>query len=906
LENTAGSINQALKRDRVGSLHYGCVICSFLIPVLLLICCIPSLASAQTKDTVAVLPFTLHTMKPADHLSLGLQEMLSRRLAERGFQSIDRHTVNKSTLSRIGTADLDLLRRTAGDMGIDWVIRGSLTHIGNMISLDLTVIPVSTERKPFRIFAEGKTMDDIPAVVRRAAEKVLDRIKGIDRIERVSVQGNKRIEEAAILAVLESRQGTIYDPSLLDKDLKSIHKMGYFEDVQIDVREGPRGKIVTFKVVEKPSIGKISFEGNEDVEEQDLREALGIKEYSIVNMKEIKDSIERLRDLYHEKRYYHVEISQRIEELPNNEVELIYEIEEGKQAYVREIAFVGNHSFSDEKLKDVMQTSEKGVFSFLTHSGYLDRKQLESDTLKLTSFYHNHGYIKAKIGEPEISYEEGEGITITITVDEGPQYEVRNIDIEGDLIQEPAKLMKKLKIIDEKVYNREVIRADALRLSEVYADEGYAFADVFPKIKEDDEQRKVDITYKISKGNKMQIERIEITGNCLTRDKVIRRELQIVEGGYFSGKKITRSTQDLYRLGFFENVEIDTQKGSSEDQMTLNVHVEERPTGLLSFGIGYSSEEKTMGMLELSKRNLFGLGQTISAKANISSKATRYTLSFTEPWLFEKPLSAGIDLYDWEYEYDEYTKRSRGGRLKFGFPLGIDFMRGSVIYTYDNAKVMDISDDVSLLIKDMEGENLTSSVTLGASRDSRDRRFNARRGSMNSLSMEYAGGDLGGDNYFTKYKARSAWFFPLFEASSFSVQGRWGFVEQRVGGKLPIYEKFTLGGMNTVRGFEYGSISPVDPDTGDEIGGEKMMVYNAEYRFPLQKEQGVVGVFFFDAGNVFTKDESYTFEGIRRSAGMGIRWYTPVGPLRLEWGYNLDRKEGEPSSHWEFTIGTPF
>jgi outer membrane protein insertion porin family len=895
-----------MKLDPKRDSSCGLLLSSLLIPFLVIALCIHSLAAAQSKEKVAVLPFALHTAKPAEHLSLRLQEMLSARLDERGLEIIDPSTVNKGRLSGVTTSDVDLLRRVAGEMGIDWVISGSLTHIGDMISLDLTVISVSPGKKPLKVFSQGNTMDDIPLAVRKAADKVVNRITGLEQIETVSVQGNKRIEEDAILAVIESQPGARYDPSLLDKDLKSIYKMGYFEDVQIDVEEGPRGKVVTFTVEEKPSIGKISFEGNEDVDEQDLREALGIKEYSIVNMKEIKDSVERLRDLYHEKRYYQVEITQRIEELPNDEVELIYEIEEGKKAYIRKIAFVGNHSFSGEELKEVMETSEKGLLSFFTHSGYLDRKELESDTFKLTSFYHNHGYIKAKVGEPEISYKKEEGITITITIDEGPQYEVRNVDIEGDLIKEPEELRKKLKIVDEKVYNREVIRADALRLSEVYADEGYAFVDVFPKIKEDDEQRKVDITYQISKGNKVRFERIEITGNSLTRDKVIRRELQVVEGGYFSGKKIRRSTQNLYRLGFFENVEIDTRKGSSNDQMILDVHVEERPTGLLSFGIGYSSVEQTMAMLELSKRNLFGLGQVISAKANISSKATRYTLSFTEPWLFEKPLSAGIDLYDWEYEYDEYTKRSKGGRLRFGFPLGIEFMRGSVIYTYDNATVTDVSEDASLAIQDMKGENLTSSVTLGASRDSRDRRFNARRGSMNSLSMEYAGGDLGGDSYFTKYRARTAWFFPLFEASSFSIQGRWGFVEQRPGGKLPIYEKFTLGGMNTVRGFDYGSISPVDPKTGDKIGGEKMMVYNAEFRFPIQKEQGVVGVLFFDAGNVFTKDESYTFAGIRRSAGMGIRWYTPVGPLRLEWGYNLDPKADEPSSNWEFTIGTPF
>jgi len=902
--STAGLAHHEMKAE--GAFSYGLMALRLLILFLLITLFMESFAAAQSKEKLAVLPFTIHTAKPSDHLSLGLQKMLATRLAEKGFELLGPHAVNEGSLSRIEVSEVDLLRKAAREMGVEWVISGSLTYIGDAVSLDLILIPVRTQRKPLSIFAEGNTIEEVPDVVERATEMVMNRIKGIDQIEAVSVEGNKRIEEDAILAVIESREGTFYDPSLLDKDLKSIHKMGYFEDVQIDMEEGTRGKIVTFKVVEMPSIGTISFEGNKNIDEEDLKEAVGIKEYSIVNMKEIKESIKRLRDHYHEKRYYHVEITQRIEELPNNEVALIYEIKEGEKAYVRRIEFVGNHGFTDEELKEVMETSEKGFFSFITHSGHLDRKALETDTFKLTSFYHNHGYIKAKIGEPEISYKEGEGITITITVDEGPQYAVQDVGIEGDLIREPEELRKELTIINEKMYKREIIRADALRLSEIYANEGYAFADVVPKIKENDREQTVDITYQISKGKKVRFERIEITGNTLTRDKVIRRELQVIEGGYFSSRGLQRSTQNLYQLGFFENVEINTRKGSSDDQMILDIHVEERPTGMLSFGIGYSSEEKTMGMLQLSKSNLFGLGQELSAKASISEKAARYTLSFTEPWLFEKPLSAGIDIFDWEYEYNEYTKRSRGGRLKFGFPIGVEFMRGSVMYTHDNALVNEVSEDTALVIKDMEGEHLTSSVTLGILRDSRDKRFNARKGSLNSLSMEYAGGSLGGDNYFTKYNARSAWFFPLFQDSSFSIQGKWGFVEQRPGGRLPIYEKFTLGGINTVRGFDYGSISPLDPLTGDEIGGEKMMVYNAEFRFPLQKEQGVMGILFFDAGNVFTKDEPYSFEGIRRSAGTGIRWYTPIGPLRLEWGYNLDRREGEPSSSWEFTIGTPF
>jgi outer membrane protein insertion porin family len=874
--------------------------------LLFLLFFLPPNVMALSSEKIAVLPFKIYMPKSMDHLVSGLQEMLTIRLAKEGFHLIDPVTINKSELSRIKVSELDFARKMGKEKGIDWIIKGSLTQIGKRISLDLIIIPTSTEKRPFSIFVVGDSIDKIDKVIDKTAITATNRMKGIIQIDSVSVKGNRRIEADAILAVVESQKGTKYDQDILNQDLRSIYQMGFFEDVQIETEESPGGKSVIFKVGEKPSIGKITLLGTKSLDKEDLLDVLGIKKYSIINRKAIKDSLERLKEHYHQKGYYNVEIIESIEDLPNNEVALIYKIDEKDKAYIKKISFEGNVGFDDDDLKDLMETSEKGFFSFLTESGNLDDKKLESDIFKIKSFYQNNGYIKARVSEPDISYKASEGLIITITIDEGPQYAIGKVMFTGDLIKDADELYQELKITKEKVYNREVIRSDTLSLSEIYSDEGYAFVDVSADIKEDDKEHTVDITYKIMKGKKVRFERIAITGNDKTRDKVIRRELKVIEGGYFSGKKLKRSTQNLYRLGFFDEVDVNTKKGSSDEEMILDLHVKERPTGMFSFGIGYSSVEHTLGTIQISQENLFGRGQSLSARASLSNKAARYTISFIEPWLFDKPLSAGIDLYNWEYEYDEYTKDSTGGKLKLGFPLGLDFTRGSAIYTYDDAEIRDVLETSSQTIKDMIGRSVTSSLTFGISRDSRDRRFNARHGSVNTLNVEYAGGFLGGDNYFTKYRARSAWFFPFFLDSAFSIQGKWGYIDQRPGGELPVYEKFTLGGMNTVRGFEYGDISPVDPATGDRIGGEKMMVYNIEFRFPLQKEQGVMGVLFFDAGNVFTKDEDYTFSGIRSGAGLGIRWYSPAGPLRLEWGKNLDPEPGESESVWEFTIGTPF
>jgi len=892
----------------IGKIHayHGSIVALFSVVFLVLSQGIHAAADAAESERIAVLPFKVHMERPMDHLVEGVQAMVIARLAREGFDLMDPEVLKKTELSRIPLSDLDLIRKEARGNDIDWVVQGGLTQIGEQLSLDFTIVPAATEKRPFTVFATGDSIDNLAEIIDSAAVRVTSRIKGIALIDSLNVSGNKRIESDAILAVVESREGTRFDPKALNRDLRSIYEMGFFEDVQIETEEGLGGKMVTFKVSEKPSIGKILFKGNKKIEQKDLREVLGIKEYSILNRRDIKDSIERLRDYYHGEGFYNAEIRERVEELPNNEVALTYVIDEGEKVYIRKIQFKGNVTIDSDDIKDVMETSEKGFFSFLTHSGQLDRKKLESDVAKIKSFYYNNGFVKAQVGEPDVSFQKEEGLVVTIPINEGPQYTMGKVSVAGDLIKDAEELYGNLKITEEKVYNREVIRSDIMRLNEVYADEGYAFADITPKIKEDDEKHTVDIAYQISKGEKVRFERIEITGNDKTRDKVIRRELKVVEGGYFSGKDMKRSAQNLYRLGFFEDVEVNTRQGSSDEEMMLDINIKEGPTGMFSLGVGYSSVEKTIGMVELAQNNLFGKGQSLSAKASVSSVSTKYNISFTEPWLFDKPLSAGIDLYNWEYEYDEYTKDSFGGKLRFGFPLGPEFTTGIVSYTYDDSEISDIDETAAQVIKDMEGPNVTSSLTFGVNRDSRDRYFNATSGSVNTLSIEYAGGFLGGDNYFTKYNARTAWFFPFIWDTVFSVQGKWGFVEQRSGGKLPVYEKFRIGGMNTVRGFDYGSISPLDPETGDRIGGEKMMVYNLEFRFPLQKEQGVWGVVFFDAGNVFTKDESWTFEGIRMGAGAGIRWFTAIAPLRLEWGYNLNRKPGEDASNWEFTLGTPF
>jgi outer membrane protein insertion porin family len=878
---------------------------------------VPLLVHGEEKGKVAVLPFRVYAPRPLDHLKKGLQEMLTTRLAERGLTMISPDVTNRHPMALLPVIEQKDILALGKDLGAEWVIAGSLTQIGKKISLDVKIFDITGEKPPFSLFIVEDDMDRLSDVMQRASVSIYNQVVGIIQIDSIEIKGNKRIEREAIMAMVSSKRGDALNPDQLNEDLRAIYKMGFFTDVSIEIEDGAKGKVVIFNVQEKPSIAKIVFEGNKKEKEKKLKEEAGIKEYSILNRGEIKQSINRLMEYYRQKGYYTVKIKDRIEELPQNEVELIYEIEEGEKIYISKIEFVGNSKFDDDDLKDVMETSEKGFLSWITKSGLLDKKKLEFDVEKITSFYQNKGYMKAKAGDPEVTYKKGEGLIITIQIVEGPQYRVNEVTIDGDLIRPVDELLKYININKAEFFDRETVRKDSMALRGAYADDGYAYAQVSPMTKTDDENYLVDINYRISKGNRVRFERINITGNTVTRDKVIRRELAAIEGEYFSGKALQKSTENLYRLGFFEDVEMKTKKGSQDNLMVLDINVKERPTGSFSFGAGYSQFESFIGSFSISQNNLFGRGQQLVGSATIGGRTQNIDIRFTEPWLFDRPLSGGIDIYSWERDYDEYTRDSLGGALRFGFPLlplGLDeYTRGWVRYSYDDADLSNIQETAAIAIKEMEGRNVTSSVGLGITRNSKDRPFLTTKGSLNSLSLETAGGFLGGDVGFYKYLATTAWYFPLFWKTVFLAQGRWGYIEGKSGEKLPVYQKFRIGGADTVRGFDDYSITPRDSETGDPIGGNQMVIFNAEYRFPLIQEQGVIGLVFFDAGNVFTDDpKAVTVSGLRMGVGGGVRWYSPVGPIRVEYGFNLNPQPGtdgipeEKSSQWYFSMGGAF
>jgi outer membrane protein insertion porin family len=857
-------------------------------------------AGALEPVQVVVLPFDINAAEGRAYLSRALPEAIRSFLEREGATVVD-PDIPAGTSWKAVTRRAGGIRQFGVSRGADHVIWGSLTRLGRKISIDARMIATLRKDPPVAFYAEGRGIETLSATVQELVRDMSARLFTRERVARIEVRGNQRIGADAIRRVIQTRPGDVFLARSLSADLRSVYNMGFFEDIRIEAQDSPEGKIITFVVTEKPTVRQVEIEGNRVYDDAELRENLTVKTGAIVNVFAIQRNMERIEALYRDKNYHNVEVAYEVTPLDNNQADVRFVISEGDKVRIRAIRFVGNQAYEDGTLKDLMKTSERGFWSWITSSGDLNRDDLNQDVARLTAFYHNNGYIEARVADPVIEHEES-WITITIKIDEGAQYRVGEVRMTGDLIRPAEELLEPLTIPETEFYSREVVRNDVLTLSDLYADEGYAYADIAPAIERREADREVDLAFRIDKKNQVYFERIRISGNTKTRDKVIRRELRVVEGGLYSGQDLKRGIRNLRRLDFFEDIKVNTRRGSADDRMVLDIDVTEKPTGTFSFGGGFSSTEGVFGMASISQRNLFGLGQILRLRAEVGGVTTRFTLSFTEPWLFDIPLSAGFDLYNWERDYDTYDKDSTGGALRFGYPV-FDYTRAYLSYRYDLSEVTDVEEDAAREIRELEGELATSSVTASLRYDSRDRAFNPTEGGSHSLSVEYAG--LGGDIAFTKVLADAGQYFPLFWDTVGFLHAEGGWVTENSGGILPDYEKFYLGGINSLRGFDWRDVSLFDEE-GAKVGGFKYVQFNAEMIVPLIKDAGLVGVLFFDTGNVFDDDEEIEFDQLRESAGFGFRWYSPMGPIRIEYGYILDRQEGEDSGRWEFSMGSAF
>lgn len=723
-----------------------------------------------------------------------------------------------------------------------------------------------------------------------------------DLVKEIKVVGNQRVQTETVLMNIRVTKGEPYDPEKVSESVKALYRTGYFYDVKVDKEETPEGIILTFILFERPQVKEVLISGYQKLKREELESAIKVKRGDFFDEALWEEGLKALKDLYASKGFWTASVQGDVEELPGNEVVLYVDIQEGPKGAIRGIRFEGNKAFSDRKLKKLMRTKEKDWLSWLTKSGTLNKEVLEADLARIRYFYQDQGYAEVKVSEPEITVsKDGRSLFLTVRIEEGRKYRVGSVDITGDPEEPKEKLLKaiKAKTRPGRLYRISEVTRDVFTLVDYYASKGYAHVDVVPLSSLDREKGEIHLVFKVEKGPKVYLGDITIKGNTKTRDKVIRREIKLAEGDLYNAKEIRQSLRRTKRLGIFKTVEFNTVPTSRQDVLDLEVKVDEMPTGAFQFGGGYSSLHGLVGMVALSERNLFGRGYRGYIKASLGAKMDQFSLGFTDPRFMDTFYSVGFDLFNELYDYTAYDYRLRGGDIAVGKELS-DSVRIDFVYRHEKQKVFNVAEDASEYIKSQRGTTTLNKAILGLSHWTLDEPLFPTRGWDNSFSLTNAGGPLGGDSDFLRAEASLSWFKPIWGNLVLNLRGKFGIIEPYGKGNVPLGEKFFVGGMRTLRGFEYGMAGPVD-ENYEPKGSLKMAVLNFEFLYPLSKELGLRLALFYDMGKGFDKWQELF--PLRHAVGVGLRWYSPLGPIRIDWGYNLDRKKGEKASVWDFAIG---
>ncbi len=761
----------------------------------------------------------------------------------------------------------------------------------------------------------------------------------------VEVEGNRRVEADTVRDRVTTEAGQLVNRQQITNDIRRIHGLGYFDDVQVRARSEAGGVVLTFVVVEKPAVDAIRFVGNSAISDDDLEEELRFRRFSILDLAAVARTAEAIREKYHQDGYFLAEVDFEVmprEDRPDLAV-VIFEIREYSKVEVKRVTFLGNEEISSDELRNVIATRAGNVLSFMTQMGSFQEEEFEIDLQRLTAFYYDHGFVQVQVEMPTLRLSpDKRHLYITIRIDEGPQHFTGDLQFSGDLLVDEEELQGMARITDEEVFRYSALQMDLMRLSRFYQDAGYANVRVNPLMipREADGQDYVDVTYDIQKGELVYIGRIEVVGNLKTRDQVIRREFVIEEGELFSASGIERSQRRVERLGFFEVVNVTSQETQSPDVIDLQVQVEERPTGTFQAGMGISSQERYVIQGSVSQENLFGRGQSLQLSIQWSPIRRLFNLRFQDPRFFGSQWYFATDLYNFTYQYQDFDRLSRGGTLTFGYPIG-DLLRlpvGDALNTTLRYKLEDVSVEPGGVNQITERPasplftgGLTSSLRWGLSYDTRDDRLFPSRGQYHTTSAEWADQYLLSENRFLKLDGDARFYRPLFWNFVLRLNASIGFVASTAPDRpVPIFERYFVGGPETVRGFERFTLGPARrvPVGGDDpsqelrpfhYGGNKQLVLTAEVEFPIFAAAQLRGVLFADAGNAFDDGEPFTLrldlfnddaldhqDALRTAVGVGIRWFSPIGPLRLEWGVPLQRLQGERPIVFDLSIQNAF
>jgi outer membrane protein insertion porin family len=756
----------------------------------------------------------------------------------------------------------------------------------------------------FGLFAAGIVM----AATLCAADEVQAQARRGDVVQRIAVEGTNRIDPETVGSYLQIKVGEPFDPAKIDQSLKALFATGLFADVTIR-REG---STLIVRVVENPIINRIAYEGNRKIKDADISAEIPLRARSVYSRAQVEASVKRILELYRATGRFGATVTPKIIELPQNRVNLVFEINEGEITAIRRIRFVGNRYFSDGDLREEIETKESAFWRFFGTSDVYDADKLAADREKLRKFYLSRGFADMRVvsAVAELAPDKT-AFFITFTIQEGDRYRFGKIEVVSNLKGVQAEQFRRgLRVREGRRFDGDAIEATVDSLTTVAGSMGYAFVRINPVMVPDREKKTVAITFQISEGPKVFVERIEIRGNLRTRDEVIRREMRISEGDAFNAERIRISQRRLQNLEFFEKVEIQPREGSAPDKAVIQVTVAEKATGELSLGAGYATDEGILGSIGLREKNFMGRGQDISARFFISQRTLGADISFTEPYFLDRNLAFGVDLFRRDRDFTDeggFNTRETGFRVRLGWRITEELTQ-QVAYEVNDRSIRDISSDASPLIQAEKGKSTTMAVSTTLTYDTRDNRFFPTEGFVVSGTVVYAG--LGASTTYVKGIGRGAVHFTITPGWVISVLGEVGIIHG-LGKRVGLNDRFFVGG-DTLRAFRVGGVGPRDRLTGDSLGANQYYVATVELGFPLglPKEFGIQGRVFTDVGSAFDIDidDPRVLEkiGPRVAAGVGISWNSPFGPLRVDVGYPLVSFGGDRKQLFHFRFGARF
>lgn len=887
-----------------------------LLVLIVILTLLPALCVAEEgeKKTLMIFPFKVMEDGKRVGYRLDYAAVLGAELSREGDVRIvdDRQFRSLIQKERIDPARMARFVRRVGLYAVLW---GTISSLRDGHSLEVSVMRQSGGEKPQLFSIAGGNREELlskmPDLAAQIGRKILDR----PRIGKITVDGNRQIEQDAIINRIEMKPGMPFRKSAIGDDIRNVYSMGYFEDVQIKAQEADEGKVdVRIVVKERPWIKEIAIEGNKVFTDNQIVDTLTTKSKAVVSTAKIRQDIQKIKKMYEKESYYQPEIDFEVQELSRSQAKLVFNIKEGVKSYLSEIIFDGRSRMPEKELKKILPIKEKSWFWLLDDSGTFTRETLELSRQIILGYYQDKGYIRVQVGAPEIDIKDAK-VKVTFPIREGDRFQVRKVEVIGDLRKPPEKLKEVLQTKPKKWFRASLVGKDIKALLRIYNNLGYAYADVEPIQRVNDEYDFVDLTYRITQGIKVKIDRVDITGNDHTRDKVMRRHLMVSEGDVYSADRLEGSKKALEGMDFFEAVQIKTSPGSRPDLMNIEVQVIEKKTGKISAGMGYSSQDGAVGNVNLNERNLLGLAVKGDITGNVSARRTTYQGSMTYPWLFDYPLSGTVTAYNNQsQEEGRFARMTEGFGAYLGYPL-YGFWSLSTGVARDSSKMLAFEPTFGRSVLDYYQSYGThaarfmntseNSVAVNLTRDVRIGSIIPVGGSKVSFGARFSG--FGGDVSFSRYFGEVTYYHPLVWKSILKARANWQMLVESGDDPIPFDRRILLGGTSSIRGYQFGQIGPVDK-YGSIIGGDRALFANVECLVPLPflERMNINVVGFFDAGNAWNAADNPFTDEVKMGFGVGVRWLSPMGPLRLDYGWKVIPEKGRPRGVFGFAMGQLF